>query len=87
MRSSARSAGERLGFVTTIGLRPQPVPLDVKVVLVGPPLLYDLLSAYDEAFAELFKVRADFDTRMDRSTENMQSLASYIATFCVKEHL
>jgi predicted ATP-dependent protease len=79
--------GERLGFVTTKGLRPQPIPLDVKVILVGPPLLYDLLSAYDEAFSELFKVRVDFDTRIDRSAENIQALAAFIATFCLKEHL
>jgi len=79
--------GERLGLVTTKGLRPQPIALDVKVVLVGPPLLYDLLSAYDEAFPELFKVRADFDTRMDRSAENIHAMAAFIATFCAKEQL
>lgn len=79
--------GERLGFMTTKGLRPQPIPLEVKVVLVGPPLLYDLLSGYDEVFSELFKVRADFDTRMDRSPENIRDLAAFIGTFCAKEGL
>ncbi|HEU5101892.1 MAG TPA: AAA family ATPase [Roseiflexaceae bacterium] len=79
--------GERMGFVATKGLRPQPIPLDVKVVLVGPPLLYDLLSTYDEAFPELFKVRADFDTRMERSPENIRQLTTFFGTFCAKEQL
>jgi lon-related putative ATP-dependent protease len=78
---------ERMGFASTKGLRPQPIPLDVKVVLVGPPHLYYLLSAYDEAFPELFKVRADFDTRMERSPDNMRAMLAFVAMFCTKEHL
>ncbi|MCW4021477.1 MAG: AAA family ATPase [Candidatus Bathyarchaeota archaeon] len=80
-------AGERLGFITTKGLKPEPVPLDVKVVLIGNPLLYQLLYMYDLEFKELFKVKADFDTVMDRTEENMQKYASFICTFCRKEKL
>jgi lon-related putative ATP-dependent protease len=80
-------AGERLGFITTKGLKPEPVPLNVKVVLIGNPMLYQLLYIYDPEFKELFKVKADFDTSMSRTDENMQKYASFICTFCQKENL
>jgi lon-related putative ATP-dependent protease len=79
--------GERLGYMAIKSLRPQPIPLNLKVLLVGRPLLYYLLYAYDEEFPELFKVKADFDTRMDRSDENIQELLAFLYTFCNKEKL
>jgi lon-related putative ATP-dependent protease len=79
--------GERLGFIATKSLRPQPIPLDVKVILVGRPLLYYLLHAYDEDFPELFKVKADFDTRMDCTQQNINDFLSFLCTFCRKEKL
>ncbi len=80
-------AGERLGFITTKGLKPEPVPLDVKVILIGSPLVYELLVRYDPQFKELFKVKADFDTVMNRTEENMRKYAAFICTFCRKEKL
>jgi len=80
-------AGERLGFITTKGLRPEPIPLSVKVVLIGNPRLYQMLYSMDKDFKELFKVKADFDTSMDRTEENMQKYAAFICTFCGKENL
>jgi lon-related putative ATP-dependent protease len=79
--------GERLGFVTTKSLRPTPIPLDVKVMLIGTPLLYHLLYALDEDFNELFKVKAHFDTRMDRTPENLQDYVAFMCTLCEKENL
>lgn len=79
--------GERLGLFTAKSLRPQPIPLDLKVVLVGRPLLYYLLHTYDEEFAELFKVKADFDTRMDRTPENERDFLAVVCAFCAKENL
>ncbi len=80
-------AGERLGFVTTKGLKPSPLPLDVKVIVVGDPLLYQMLYVLDRDFKELFKIKADFDTSMDRNEENMRKYAAFICTFCIKEGL
>jgi lon-related putative ATP-dependent protease len=80
-------AGERLGFITTKGLRPEALPLAVKVILIGNPNLYQLLYALDKDFKELFKVKADFDTAMERTDENMQQYAAFICTFCSKEGL
>jgi lon-related putative ATP-dependent protease len=79
--------GERLGYMATKSLRPQPIPLHLKVVLVGRPLLYYLLHAYDEEFPELFKVKADFDTRMALNEENIRDFISFLCTFCQKEKL
>ena len=84
---TVEEAGERLGFITTKGLRPEPIPLSVKVVLIGHPLLYQRLYALDMDFKELFKIKADFDTTMDRTEENMQKYASFVCTFCRKENL
>jgi len=80
-------AGERLGFITTKGLRPDPIPLDVKVVLIGNPLLYQRLYLLDMDFKELFKVKADFDTTMDRTDENVRKYAGFVCTLCRKEKL
>ncbi|UCE17022.1 MAG: AAA family ATPase [Candidatus Bathyarchaeota archaeon] len=80
-------AGERLGFITTKGLRPEPVPLDVKVVLIGSPYLYQQLYLLDMDFKELFKVKADFDTTMDRTDENIRKYAAFVCTLCRKEKL
>ncbi|MFN2236495.1 MAG: Lon protease family protein [Anaerolineales bacterium] len=80
-------AGERLGLISTKSLQPEPVPLDIKVILIGRPDIYQLMLAYDENFNELFKVKADFDTRMDRSEENMHEYAAFVSTLCQLENL
>jgi lon-related putative ATP-dependent protease len=79
--------GERLGFLTTKSLRPEPIPLNVKVVLIGPPHLYYLLYALDEDFRELFKVKAEFDVRMDRNEENVRNYVAFVSTLCGREGL
>ncbi len=78
---------ERLGYVTTKSIRPQPLPLDVKVVLIGTPSIYHLLYAQDEEFNELFKVKADFDTVMERTDANVKQYAHFICGLCKKENL
>ncbi|MFP4223954.1 MAG: Lon protease family protein [Phycisphaeraceae bacterium] len=81
------SLHDMLGVLTTTTLEPEPIPLDVKVVLLGPPLLYYLLREYDPEFAELFKVPADFDTEMDRDPGSQQLYAKLVATLVRKEAL
>ena len=79
--------GEHLGYITTKTLTPQPIPLNIKVLLVGNPLLYQLLLEYDPEFREFFKVKADFDTTIDRNGENLRRYASFVCTICEKEGL
>jgi len=84
---AVEEAGERLGFVTTKSLRPEPIPLDAKILLIGQPNLYYLLHTMDEDFSELFKVKADFDTRMARTDENVRDYAAFVCTLCCEEKL
>ena len=69
-----------LSFATTTSIEPQPMPLDVKIVLLGERWLYYLLHAHDPDFAELFKVAADFETGLPRSPQNDLLYARMIAT-------
>jgi len=78
---------QALSLASTVTLQPEPIPLDVKVVLVGAPLLYYLLSQHDEDFAELFKIAADFDDRMARTGDATLLYARLIATTVRREHL
>ena len=68
-------------------LDPEPIPLDVKIILMGSPGLYYYLYDNDEDFSTLFKVRADFDSIMPRNAENMQEYVNFVATICHEEKL
>jgi lon-related putative ATP-dependent protease len=70
--------GTQLGLLSTATLEPEPIPLDVKIVLIGTPALYYLLRAYDEDFAKLFKVKAEFANRMDRTKETEHEYALFV---------
>ncbi|NIL96416.1 MAG: AAA family ATPase [Planctomycetales bacterium] len=81
------SLGESLSLISSDTLEPEPMPLDVKVVVLGDRLLYYLLYEYDPEFSELFKVAADFDERMDRSAECCRLYAQFIASLARREKL
>ena len=74
------SLGQVLSLVSTASLEPQPIPLDIKVVLLGDRLLYYLLCEFDPDFSELFKVAADFEDSVERSADNERLYAQLIAT-------
>lgn len=69
-----------LGLTTTVSLEPDPIPLDIKVVLYGERLLYYLLAEYDPELAEHFKVLADFEDSFDRGPANEAAYARLIAS-------
>ena len=73
------SPAETLGFVSTTTLKPEPIPLDLKILLIGERWLYYLLCVYDKEFGGLFKVAADFDDDVERSTHNVEAYARLIA--------
>jgi lon-related putative ATP-dependent protease len=79
--------GEQAGFITTRGLKPQPIPLSVKVILIGTPDINQILNEKDPDYAELFKVRADFDTVMDRNEDNVKNYTAFICTLCKRFNL
>ena len=79
--------GEHVGLVATTSLMPAPIPLDVKVIIIGNMDIYQILYMYDEDFRKLFKIRADFDVEMNHTLENMTSLASFVHTQCEEHNL
>ncbi len=74
-----------LGMVSTTSLEPEPIPLDLKIVLVGDRYLYHLLKHYDPEFGLYFKVVADFADAIDRSPEATGLYARIIATLARRE--
>jgi len=78
---------EQLGLIAPQGLRPQPMPVDVKVILIGDGMLYQLLSMYDEDFWEIFKIKADFAFQVDRTRKNLKAFAAFIAGCCQEGEL
>lgn len=78
---------EAMGFANTVTLQPEPIPLDVKVVLLGDPTIYYLLSQADPDFPELFKVAADFDDQVPRNHGNTARYAGMIAATARREGL
>jgi lon-related putative ATP-dependent protease len=78
---------EKLSFATTKSLKPQPIPLNIKVILVGKPDIYQALLSYDEHFIELFKVKADFDSQMPRNMENTLNYSRFVSHLCEVEEL
>ena len=81
------SLAQTYGLVSTVALEPEPIPLELKVVLLGERMIYYLLLAYDPEFGELFKVQADFEDEIERSPEHEALYARLIATLAQREGL
>ncbi len=86
-RIKIEEPGEQFRLFSTVTLEPEPIPLDVKVVLIGSPWLYYLLHAYEPEFRELFKVQVEFSEYVARTPENILAFARLLATCCREEGL
>ena len=78
---------EQFRLIATVTLKPQPIPLDCKIVLIGTPLFYYLLFQLDPDFRKYFKVKVDFDQMMKNTWENIQQYALFIGSKCAEEQL
>jgi len=76
---------QMMGYSTTEGLRPEPVPFRIKLVIIGSPYIYELLYHYDEDFAKLFNIKADFGMEMERTPEHEQEMARFLGNCCEQE--
>lgn len=72
---------------STTALKPEPITVDVKVIMIGSQWLYYLLYYRDEDFKKIFKVKADFDTVMNKNVSNINEYASFIKSICHAEKL
>ena len=79
--------GEKLNLASTKSLTPEPIPLDVKVVLIGDPSTYELLFTKDPDFSPLFKVKAHFDETIQRNDQNVRMYGGFVHTLCEREGL
>ncbi len=76
---------QMLGYATSEGLKPEPVPFRLKVIIIGNPQIYELLHSYDEDFPKLFSVKSDFGTEMERTPEHEQEIARFLRARCEEE--
>jgi len=81
------SLAQLYSLVSTISLEPEPIPLEIKVILLGERQLYYLLSSYDPDFNELFKIAADFENDMPRNDETHQAYAHLIGSMAARDKL
>ncbi|MFP4059323.1 MAG: Lon protease family protein [Bacteroidales bacterium] len=79
--------GEKLGFLTTKSLRPEAIPLNLQIILIGRPEIYQLMYAYDSDFRNLFKIKAEFDTKLEMNDENINNYIAYVAKIQKEENL
>jgi predicted ATP-dependent protease len=71
--------GEQVAPLPTARPRPEPIPLDLKVIMIGPPALYQTLHQVDVDFPELFGVKADFAPDIDWNEENLASYSAFLS--------
>jgi lon-related putative ATP-dependent protease len=86
-KASIEEPEERYGFLSVKTLKPQPIPLTAKVILIGTPYLYQLMFSLDPDFQELFKIKAEFDTTMPRTDEKVQQYGAFVCGLCEREVL
>jgi lon-related putative ATP-dependent protease len=78
---------EQYRFMSVASLKPEPVPLQAKIIMIGAPWIYYLLFHMEPDYRKLFKVKADFDSRVKRTPEIMKEYALFVATHCKNENL
>lgn len=78
---------EQYGAIIINSLKPEPLKVKLKIILIGSPEIYYLLYHYDEDFKKLFKIKADFDEEMDFNSLHLNKLAEFIGNFCKEEKI
>ncbi len=81
------SLSDQMRFISTTTLEPEPIPLDVKVAMIGSPFVYYALCAYDEEFLKLFKVQADLGSEIELTDEALGEYAQFVGHVCRREGL
>ena len=84
---SIENLNKQMGYLVPSTIKPEAIPLNIKVILIGDYYTYNILYNYDDDFRKLFKVMVDFDTEMNRDSENVYKIAQFIATHNRRENL
>lgn len=83
---SIENMKEQMGLIAMSTMKPEPIPVDMKVILIGSSHLYQLLFGLDEEFQKLFKIKSDFEDEMELNDDNIGKLCQFISSFCNKEN-
>ncbi len=78
---------EKYGILASETLKPQPVDLDINIILIGPEYIFDILYSYDEDFSKLFKIKTNFNHSINKNQESVEKFAAKILSFCDKNNL
>ena len=70
-----------------VSLKPEPIPLDLKVLIIGNSNIYHTLLSIDEDFRKLFKIKVEFEEEAPKTTENIERLSHFVRSFCIQENL
>ena len=81
------NAQEQRATLLLISLKPEPIPLDLKVLLIGNSDIYYTLLSMDEDFRKLFKIKVEFEEDAPRTNDNIKKLCNFVKNFCEKEEL
>ncbi len=81
------NAADPRSSMVMISLKPEPIPLDLKVIIIGEENIYHTLLAMDNDFKKLFKIKVEFEDDAPLNLENMNKLARFIAGYCIQEDL
>ncbi len=81
------NSAEQRASMVMVSLKPEPIPLDLKVILVGSSNVYHTLLSMDSDFKKLFKIKVEFEDDAPKTTENIEKLARFIHSFCEQEEL
>ena len=81
------NATEQRAGMLLLALKPEPIPLDVKVLLVGNSNIYHTLLSMDEDFRKLFKIKVEFEEDAPKTNANIQRLCNFVRSFCSQENL
>lgn len=79
--------GEQYRTIPISSLKPEAIDIDLKVILIGNPYIYQLLYHFDEEFKKLFKIKAHFDTEMERNQENMKNFTRFVASISKEDNM
>ncbi len=78
---------EQYRLLSIVSLKPEPVPLKAKIIMIGSPLIYQLLFHLEPDYRKFFKVKADFDSHIPRTPEVLREYALFVADHCREERL
>ena len=84
---SIENSTEQKAGMLLISLKPEPIPLDLKVILIGNSNIYHTLLSMDEDFRKLFKIKVEFEEDAPKTNENIEKLSNFVRSFCIQENL